>query len=437
MYDLRKISSSADYIIRDRLMEILITNFIEVYNGLESMLSIVEVSEELEVKPQLVKAKNLMKKILKNFKLVIFDTLKDGKIKEYLYVQYVFRFTFLNIISLAFLIKELYALMLTSYEKDKATIEDKANKKGKVKPNYCILNYSPEKQLKFDRAMVMYSNAFNSSKNKATDIKEQKDERYQTAFLTELSTYCNLKDPNYKAMSDHFTECFKKLDEGCIFTPLGINNIHVRVSPENIGSLIGFSLTSNIYFDGLVYFNYLNLKNKLLVQRESLKVRDEEENIIYLTEDETDVFNSPVPAFLIEKELQKSNKENFIFTFCNYKYHDVKMYVELDGEKAEFTKSQNMSNFYSDKANMLPKVQSNSSASKTTKYFNKTMSQEFDEERRQIDSTSNHLENYPYDYLKLEQKTPENLLEFLGILSSEYNKGTERLLKTLKTERDG
>ena len=112
-------------------MEILITNFIEVYNGLESMLSVVELSEDTEPKPNFVKAKTLLKKILKNFKVVIFETLKDGKIKDYLYVQYVFRFTFLNVISLAFLIKELYSLMLSTSDKDKDQIvDDKLNKKA-------------------------------------------------------------------------------------------------------------------------------------------------------------------------------------------------------------------------------------------------------------------------------------------------------------------
>jgi hypothetical protein len=122
----------------------------------------------------------------------------------------------------------------------------------------------------------MYTHAFNSTKNKAAENKEQKEERYQTAFLGDLSNFCNLKDVAYKNMYINFNECFKKLDEGCIFTPLGINNIHVRVSPDNLGSIIGFALTSNVYFDGLVYFNYLNLKNKLLTQRESMKMNDKE-----------------------------------------------------------------------------------------------------------------------------------------------------------------
>lgn len=151
--------------------------------------------------------------MLKNFKVVIFDTLKDGKIKEYLYVHYVFRFTFLNVLSLAFLIKELYSLCLSGSEKEKI-FEDKLIKKMKSKPRASILLHSYDKQPKFDKAMIMYTHAFNSTKNKAAENKEQKEERYQTAFLGDLSTFCNLKDVSYKNMYIHFNECFKKLDEG-------------------------------------------------------------------------------------------------------------------------------------------------------------------------------------------------------------------------------
>ena len=79
--------------------------------------------------------------------------------------------------------------------------------------------------------------------------------------------------------------------------------MHIRVTPDNIGSIIGYALTSNIYFDGLVNYNYLNLKIKLLIQRESLKFN--ENTTILSKEDETDVFDSPFPLSLIEKELQK------------------------------------------------------------------------------------------------------------------------------------
>ena len=110
LYDLRQISSNADYLFRDKLMEKLITNFVEVYGGLEAMLGLIEMSETQNTKPSIVKARTLLKKVLKNFKVIIFDTLKAGNIKEYLYVQYLMRFAFLNTISFAFLIKELYAI---------------------------------------------------------------------------------------------------------------------------------------------------------------------------------------------------------------------------------------------------------------------------------------------------------------------------------------
>lgn len=205
-----------------------------------------------------------------------------------------------------------------------------------------ILNYSVDKQDRFDKAMIMYTHAFNSTKNKPSEKQEKADERLPTAFLYDLSNYCNEKDPMYKSYLSQFSECFQTLDEGCIFLPLGFNNIHIRVTPDNIGSMIGFALSSNAYFDGLVYFNYLNLKNKLLIHNEAMKLTDIENEyyvnwdklkqgksgrapIVYQDysvtntylnkEDETDVFDGPVPQSHIEKELQKGNKENFIFTF--------------------------------------------------------------------------------------------------------------------------
>jgi hypothetical protein len=79
-------------------------------------------------------------------------------------------------------------------------------------------------------------------------------------------------------------------------------------------------------------------------------------------EDGTDVFDSPVPQSHIEKELQKGNKENFIFTFCNYKYHEVKMYIELDGEKEEFLRTQDS------KYCNRPKTETGETAGTNTKF---------------------------------------------------------------------
>jgi hypothetical protein len=58
LYDLRQISSNSDFIIRDKLMEILITNFVEVYSGLEAMLSIVDINEAYPTRSHITKAKS-------------------------------------------------------------------------------------------------------------------------------------------------------------------------------------------------------------------------------------------------------------------------------------------------------------------------------------------------------------------------------------------
>ena len=285
---------------------------------------------------------------------------------------------------------------------------ERASKKPKASKRISVLNFNQDKASKFNKAMILYSLIHNKQNN--IENKDQKEEKGQQTFYEDLGQYCNDKDAIYKAELLSFTEWFSKLDEGWIFTPLGINNIHIRVTPDNLGSLIGFALTSNVYFDGLVNFNYLNLKNKLLIQRESLKFN---ENITLLSkEDETDVFNSPLPPSLIEKELQKVNKDNFIITFWNYKNQEVKMFVELDGEKEEFTKTTN------------------------SVYWYKPVDTNESKEKEQSEVPPNHIKHFPEDYLKLDSNSPDIMLEFIGILSSESNKGTENLLKSLKKERD-
>ena len=108
LYDLRQIYSNSEGSLRDKIIENVITNFVEVYGGLESMLSLLETTEISSTKHVLQKARTLLKKILKNFKVIIFDTLKDGSIKDYFGVWHLIRFIFLNTLSLAFMIKELY-----------------------------------------------------------------------------------------------------------------------------------------------------------------------------------------------------------------------------------------------------------------------------------------------------------------------------------------
>lgn len=140
--------------------------------------------------------------------------------------------------------------------------------------------------------------------------------------------------------------------------------------------------------------------------------RVDNEQIIYLTsEDETDVFNGQVPASNIEKELQKNSKENFIFTFSNYKHDNMKMYIEINGKKEEFINSQK------------------------TKYYNKSMNFE-DSDTGTANIQKIYFKDSPFDYLKLEEKTPDYLLEFINILGSESNKGTKTIMRLLKKERD-
>ena len=88
------------------------------------------------------------------------------------------------------------------------------------------------------------------------------------------------------------------------------------------------------------------------------------------------------------------------------------MYVELDGVKEEFTKATNST------------------------YWSKPVETQESKEKESSELPPNHIKNHPSDYLNLDSKSPDIMLEFIGILSSESNKGTEALLKSLRKERD-
>ena len=175
LYDLRQVNTRSDSLFRDMLIEKLITNFVEVYRGLEAMIAVIDISETVESKSFLVKAKNLIKKFLKNFKLSIFETLKDGKIKEYLYVQYIFRYAFLNTLSMAYLINELYNVNLLNSEKDLKEGLDRNIKKFKSSRRISVLSFNSDKISKFNKAMIMHTLTHNKQSNiENKEIKEEK-----------------------------------------------------------------------------------------------------------------------------------------------------------------------------------------------------------------------------------------------------------------------
>ena len=303
LYDYRKSSCHSNSYTLDKLMESLIIDFLEVYTSLDALLSVIKINEANESKPHITKAKSCLKKVIKNFKVVIFDTLKNERIREIIFIFSIFKYAFINSISIVFLIKEFYNLCYSSVEKELSEEERQNILKGKAKLSI-LSSVKDTKPGKFDRAMALFNHVFNNTKTvRVVDNKEMKDDKYPVNFFEDLSSKVNTKEAQFKNINSQFSRCFKELDEGCMFTPSGINNIDIRVNPENIGSLIAFCLSSNIYFDGLVYFNYLNLKNKFLIQRDTINIKKfEQMQEVYLNnEDETDVFNGQVPASHIGK----------------------------------------------------------------------------------------------------------------------------------------
>ena len=51
--------------------------------------------------------------------------------------------------------------------------------------------------------------------------------------------------------------------------PLGVDNVYVNVNPQDIGSVIAFALTSNIYLEGLAKLDYMDFKQILSKQQKN------------------------------------------------------------------------------------------------------------------------------------------------------------------------
>lgn len=64
--------------------------------------------------------------------------------------------------------------------------------------------------------------------------------------------------------------------------PLGIDNIFIQVDPDDIGSIIAYALTSNVYIEGLYKMGYLGLQQPNLAVTNLETLRDYEQNPIKL-----------------------------------------------------------------------------------------------------------------------------------------------------------
>lgn len=67
-----------------------------------------------------------------------------------------------------------------------------------------------------------------------------------------------------------------KLFNPLMTLPLGIDNIYIQVSADDIGSIIAYGLTSNVYFEGLYKMGYLGLQQPNLAVTNLETLRDYE-----------------------------------------------------------------------------------------------------------------------------------------------------------------
>jgi len=80
----------------------------------------------------------------------------------------------------------------------------------------------------------------------------------------------------------------------------------------DIGSIIGFALSQNIYFDALVNQGYFGIDDWL----ERRMFMDEEEVIF---DSKFDPFDGDIEKVLIERQLLSESTFSFTMTFSNYK----------------------------------------------------------------------------------------------------------------------
>lgn len=95
--------------------------------------------------------------------------------------------------------------------------------------------------------------------------------------------------------------------------PFGVDNIYINVDPNDLGSIIAFALTSNIYLEGLARLNYMDLQEVLLKQKEK------NNHINYELLDKDDVLNHKhITGKQMENEMLSRNRISFSIKFSTH-----------------------------------------------------------------------------------------------------------------------
>jgi hypothetical protein len=94
---------------------------------------------------------------------------------------------------------------------------------------------------------------------------------------------------------------------------LGVNNIFIQVSPDDVGSIIAYALNSNVYFEALAKLNYMGLESKLKKD----KTKNEIDQMLLIGKD--DVFDSEqIDRSCLEHEMLQSTKIDFKIKFSTH-----------------------------------------------------------------------------------------------------------------------
>ena len=110
--------------------------------------------------------------------------------------------------------------------------------------------------------------------------------------------------------------------------PYGFNKNSIQVNPDDYSSVIAYALCSNLYIEGLMKINYMDLNNRVstyTISTNDDKITNMQDTDYVISKNEklrltekNDVLNNTTSNHDIENELLNTENVKFSFSFLNY-----------------------------------------------------------------------------------------------------------------------
>ena len=142
-----------------------------------------------------------------------------------------------------------------------------------------------------------------------TQKPSEKDPR--SSFVRQKPIISALNQPN--EFGKLFQNLMSQVYNPYLTLPLGMDNIFIQVSTTDIGSMIAYALTTNVYVEGLSRLNYMGLESRVNHHHE----RNEIESVILIGKE--DVLNyEPPNKNQLEHEMLQSSRIEFKVRFTTH-----------------------------------------------------------------------------------------------------------------------